>query len=212
MICLAIFLIIYLFILTYDADAVKFCNMNIPNILTFIRISLIPAVVLLFYLGSLGHVLAAIVFALAALTDWLDGYLARNLNQTTRFGEFLDPVADKLMVAIALILVVAELGTIYIAIPAAVIVGREIVISALREWMAEIGKRVSVAVGFIGKIKTAAQMLALVLLLLYRPGYGKGFLLGGMCLLYFAVALTLWSMYIYLKIAWPDLTLTREKE
>jgi CDP-diacylglycerol---glycerol-3-phosphate 3-phosphatidyltransferase len=187
---------------------------NVPNILTIFRILLIPAFVIVFYLpGKMGHFLAAATFSLAAITDWLDGYLARNLNQTTRFGEFLDPVADKLMVAIALVLVVAYLGSAYVAIPAAVIVGREIVISALREWMAEIGKRTSVAVGFIGKIKTAVQMLAMVSLLLYHPKYYSIWLLVfGLLLLYIAAVLTLWSMVMYLKVAWPDLTLFREQE
>lgn len=182
---------------------------NIPNLLTSFRIILIPAFVMFFYFpGRIGHLLAAGIFALAAITDWFDGYLARNLNQTTKFGEFLDPVADKLMVAVALLLVVGELGSAYVAIPAAVIVGREITISALREWMAEIGKRTSVAVGFIGKIKTTVQMVAMILLLLYYPGDGIWLLIIAMILLYIAAMLTLWSMFMYLQAAWPDLTIS----
>lgn len=181
--------------------------MSIPNILTFFRIFLIPAFVVAFYLpGNFGHVLSAVIFALASITDWIDGYLARNLNQVTRLGAFLDPVADKLVVVTALVLIVGELCGAYIAIPAAIIVGREIAISALREWMAEIGKRASVAVSYIGKVKTALQMLALILLLLHYPGHGNLFLILGVILLYLAAALTLWSMYMYLKIAYPDLT------
>lgn len=187
--------------------------MSIPNILTFIRIFLIPAFVLAYYFPiKAGHAIAAIIFALAALTDWVDGYLARNLNQVTKFGAFLDPVADKLIVTTALVLVVGQIGTAYVAIPAAVIVGREIVISALREWMAEIGKRASIAVGFIGKVKTAVQMAAVILLLLHHPGVDEGFMVFGMILLYAAAGLTLWSMYMYLKIASPDLTMAQEKQ
>jgi CDP-diacylglycerol---glycerol-3-phosphate 3-phosphatidyltransferase len=181
--------------------------MSIPNTLTFTRIILIPAIVISFYFpGNVGHYLAATIFALAAITDWLDGYLARNLNQTTKLGAFLDPVADKLMVAFALCLVVGEIGASYIAVPAAIIIGREISISALREWMAEIGKRTSVAVSFVGKVKTFVQMLAVFLLLLYRPGHGYGFIVFGLILLYSAAVLTLWSMFMYLRTAWPDLT------
>lgn len=181
--------------------------MNIPILLTYTRIFLIPAIVIAFYIpGNFGHLLAAIIFAFASLTDWFDGYLARNLNQTTKFGAFLDPVADKLIISIALVLVVAEIGKAYIAIPAAVIIGREIIISSLREWMAEIGKRTSIAVSYIAKVKTALQMLAVGLLLLHRPGYGNRLFIYGMILLYLVVGMTLWSMFMYIKTAWPDLT------
>lgn len=181
--------------------------MNIPNLLTLLRILLIPVLVLIFYLPFKGnHVLAAVIFLLAALTDWLDGYLARSLKQTSRLGAFLDPVADKLIVAVALVLVVGEQKLPFLAIPAAVIVGREIVISALREWMAEIGKRASVAVSVIGKFKTALQMLALAVLLLYKPGTYGWIGIMGYSLLYIAAILTLWSMVMYLKAAWNDLT------
>ncbi|EKE00736.1 MAG: CDP-diacylglycerol-glycerol-3-phosphate 3-phosphatidyltransferase [uncultured bacterium] len=180
--------------------------MNFPTLLTYFRIILIPAIMVAFYLpGSFGHLLAAIIFAIASLTDWLDGYLARNWNQTTKFGAFLDPVADKLIISIALVLIVAEMGSAYIAIPAAVIIGREIVISALREWMAEIGKKTSVAVSRVAKIKTTLQMFAVGSLLLHHPAYGVKFLILGTILLYLAAGMTLWSMYMYLKTAWPDL-------
>jgi CDP-diacylglycerol--glycerol-3-phosphate 3-phosphatidyltransferase len=187
--------------------------MNVPNLLTVLRLLLVPIVVVLYYLPiELAHVLATLLFALAAVTDWLDGYLARNLKQMTKFGAFLDPVADKLMIAVALVLVVGELRLPFLAIPAAIIVGREIVVSALREWMAEIGKRTSLAVNMVAKIKTLAQMVSLILLMLYRPGDSILLQIGGSLLLYIAAALTLWSMVMYLKIAWPDLTLFPEQE
>lgn len=187
--------------------------MNIPNILTFLRLILVPIVVILYYFPARwAHLSATIVFILAAFTDWLDGYLARNLHQTTRFGAFLDPVADKLMVAVALVLVVGELRLSYLAIPAAVIVGREIVVSALREWMAELGKRTSVAVTMVAKIKTVVQMVAVIFLMLSRPGETFWLQMFGVVFLYFAAALTIWSMIMYLKIAWPVLTLFAEKE
>lgn len=184
---------------------------NIPNLLTFVRIFLIPAVVIVFYLpGKLGHILATIIFALACITDWIDGYLARNLNQMTNFGEFLDPVADKLIISIALILIVAEMGKYYVTIPAMIIIGREIAISALREWMADIGKRTNVAVSHIAKVKTALQMVAVGTLLFYCPGCTDegeyNYLIFGLILLYLAASMTLWSMYMYIKTAWPDLT------
>ncbi|QLH43524.1 MAG: CDP-diacylglycerol--glycerol-3-phosphate 3-phosphatidyltransferase [Coxiellaceae bacterium] len=185
--------------------------MNIPTALTFIRILTIPVFVVLFYLPGWGRTAAAIIFAVAALTDWLDGYLARNLSQTTRFGAFLDPVADKLQVAIALVLVVGSDSVPYLTIPAAIIVGREIVISALREWMAEIGKRTSVAVSMIGKLKTVMQMVALVLLLAFSRETALWWWVLGAILLYIAAVLTLWSMVMYLKAAWPDLTLSEDK-
>jgi len=185
--------------------------LTIPTLLTLVRIIAIPLFVIAYYFPShWGHWIAAIIFAFAGFTDWLDGYLARNLSQISRFGAFLDPVADKLLVAVALVVIVGEIGLPYLAIPAAIIVGREIVISALREWMAEIGKRTSLAVNMMSKFKTAIQMIALILLILYQPGYFL-FLIIGASLLYIAAALTLWSMIMYLKVAWPDLTLREEK-
>jgi cardiolipin synthase (CMP-forming) len=185
---------------------------TIPNILTVLRIALIPVFVGIFYLPhnlyALGehpthtlNVAAAIVFALASFTDWLDGYWARKFNQTSSFGAFLDPVADKLMVAAALIVLVEfeRVG----AIVSLIIVGREIVISALREWMANIGKRSNVAVAMIGKIKTAAQMVAILLLLYFDPIGAFNTKLVGQVLIQVAAILTLVSMAYYLKAAWP---------
>ncbi len=179
--------------------------MNIPNLLTLLRIFLIPVFVLVYLLPYEWCLLAAAgIFTLASVTDWFDGYLARRLNQSTKFGAFLDPVADKLMVAVALVLLVDAYGTVHLTVPAMVIVGREIVISALREWMAELGKRASVAVSMIGKLKTAFQMVAIILLLASPPA--ASWALVGIALLYGAAILTLWSMVIYLRAAWSDLT------
>ncbi len=182
--------------------------MNIPNMLTLARIVLIPLFVVLFYLPwHFTQMLTTIIFIIAALTDWLDGYLARSLSQTSRLGAFLDPVADKLIVVTALILLVGANQFPYIAVPAAVIAGREIAISALREWMAELGKRTSIAVSILGKSKTVLQMLAITLLLLGRsesiPNYHT-LAMVGYGLLYAAAVMTLWSMVIYLKTAWPE--------
>lgn len=186
--------------------------MSIPNLITLLRIFLIPVLVVVFYLPFHGnHIVAALIFSLAAATDWLDGYLARSLSQVSKLGAFLDPVADKLVVAIVLVLVVGEQNLPFLAIPAAVIVGREIMISALREWMAEVGKRASVAVSFVAKFKTAVQMIALILLLAYKPGHSFWFGVIGYVLLCIAALLTLWSMIMYLKTAWPDLTFSEKK-
>jgi CDP-diacylglycerol--glycerol-3-phosphate 3-phosphatidyltransferase len=180
--------------------------MNIPNSLTLIRIVLIPVFILVFYLPfNWTHAAAAALFALGAFTDWLDGYLARRLDQTSRFGAFLDPVADKLLVAVTLVLLVQEDPRAWLAITAAIIIGREIAVSALREFMAEIGQRSRVKVATVGKIKTTVQMLAIVLML-YRvpvgdvPVYEIGYIL-----LVVAAGLTLWSMFVYLRAAWPSL-------
>ncbi len=178
--------------------------MNLPNILTLSRIMMIPVFVVLFYVPFTWHfIISAAVFALAAGTDWLDGFLARRLDQSTPFGAFLDPVADKLMVAVALALLIEEYNAAWLTLPAITIIGREVVISALREWMAEMGKRASVAVSFIGKVKTMAQMLAILLLLANVPGKPGADV--GVVLLYLAAILTLWSMFMYLRAAWPDL-------
>lgn len=184
--------------------------MNIPNMLTLGRIALIPVFGVVFYLPfSWANVAAAVVFAMAAITDWADGYLARKLNQTSAFGAFLDPVADKLMVAVALIALLAVNPTPLFALAVAVIIGREITVSALREWMAELGKRAKVAVNAIGKFKTAAQMIA-ILLLLYRDDLmGFPVYAVGMILLYAAAGLTLWSMVVYLR---ASLEVVREEE
>jgi len=180
--------------------------MNIPNTLTLLRIALIPVFVVVFYLPfSWANELATAVFFVAAVTDWLDGYLARSLEQTSALGSFLDPVADKLMVAVVLVLLVAAHPSPWMALPAAVIVGREITISALREWMAELGARARVSVSMLGKVKTSAQMLALILLIYKDPLYDMPTYDIGFVCLYLAAALTLWSMLLYLKAAWPEL-------
>ena len=179
--------------------------MKIPTIVTLVRLILIPFFVVVYYLPFLwSGIGSAIIFALAGITDWLDGYLARRLGQTTAFGAFLDPVADKLIVAVALVVLVSDPHLPYIALPSAVIIGREIAISALREWMAEIGKRASVAVSFISKIKTTVQIIAIIALLACNP-FRPGFLMFiGYILLYVAAILTLWTMIMYLKAAWPN--------
>jgi CDP-diacylglycerol--glycerol-3-phosphate 3-phosphatidyltransferase len=174
-----------------------------PNLLTFMRLALIPIFIGVFYLPfHWAQGVAALIFALASFTDWLDGYLARKLKQMSPFGAFLDPVADKLLIATSLLLMVGAKDIDYITIPAIIIVGREIVISALREWMAEIGSRASVTVSYIGKVKTTVQMVALFLLLAFHPAFSWWGVLG-FILLYLAAILTIWSMVIYLTIAWP---------
>ena len=179
-------------------------QINIPNALTILRICLIPVLVAVFYVPFHNHlVFAAAIFAGAAVTDWFDGYLARRLGQTTAFGAFLDPVADKLMVAVALVLLVERHDTQLLTLAACVIIGREIVVSALREWMAELGARTSVAVSYVGKVKTAFQMVAITALLAIDPDTHESWLLAlSYVVLYVAAVLTLWSMFIYLKAAW----------
>ncbi|MGF6601623.1 cardiolipin synthase [Paraburkholderia sp. GAS448] len=187
---------------------------NFPIFLTWLRIVLIPLVVGVFYLPDTmmlpahRNLAAAVIFILAALTDWFDGYLARRWNQTSAFGAFLDPVADKLMVTAAL-LVLVQLARLDAAI-ALVIVGREIAISALREWMAQIGASKSVAVNSLGKFKTACQMVAIPMLLLYETvPLGAGLSIDtrvwGAWLIYLAAILTIWSMLYYMKLAWPQI-------
>lgn len=185
---------------------------SLPNLFTLMRIVLIPIFIIVFYLPfPWAHGFAAAIFALASFTDWLDGYLARRLKQMSPFGAFLDPVADKLLVACSLLLLVGAKDVDYITIPAIVIVGREIVISALREWMAEIGSRASVTVSYIGKIKTTLQMVALFLLIAFTPPASWWGILG-FILLYLAAILTIWSMIIYLIIAWPQLIKKEETQ
>jgi CDP-diacylglycerol---glycerol-3-phosphate 3-phosphatidyltransferase len=178
---------------------------GIPNALTLLRIGLIPIFIIIFYLPFVwAHYAAAFVFLFASVTDILDGYLARKLKQISSFGTFLDPVADKLLVASSLLLLLGVKEIEYITLPAIIIVGREIVISALREWMAELGLRASVAVSWMGKIKTCTQMIAIALLILFPPfASWYGFL--GFILLYVAAILTMWSMVIYLHMAWPQM-------
>lgn len=186
---------------------------NAPNILTLLRIVLIPLFVIAYYLPYRNaHILATVLFVVAAITDWLDGYLARRLHQLSPFGAFLDPVADKLMVAAALVMLAADpriyaeaLDARVFAIVVLVILGREITVSALREWMAELGNRSRVAVSFVGKFKTTAQMFAIPFLIWREPLWGLPVFRTGEILLYAAAALTLWSMLVYLRLAWPSL-------
>jgi len=184
-------------------------KMTFPMILTLLRIALIPVMVLFFYLPYDWAPLAtAAVFILAAITDWLDGYLARRMGLMSAFGAFLDPVADKLMVATALVLLVQVpppivFPQIFLTLSAAVIIGREIAISALREWMSEMGESGIVKVGALGKFKTIFQMTAISCLLYEYNLFGLPVALVGELLLYLAAALTLWSMLEYLHAAWP---------
>ena len=182
---------------------------NIPILLTWLRIVMIPLMIGIYYfpdawiIGVSRDVAAMLVFVVAGVTDWLDGYLARRWNETSAFGAFLDPVADKLVVAAALIMLV-QLGRLD-AILASIIIGREITISALREWMAQIGAHKSVAVSMIGKVKTAAQMISIPMLLYHAPINGVDVQKIGTWLIYVAAVLTLWSMGYYMRMAWPYL-------
>lgn len=188
--------------------------LNAPNLLTLARIIFVPVVVVFYYLPTPNaHVIVTCVFVAAAITDWLDGYLARKLRQGSPFGAFLDPVADKLIVAAALIILVSDpavLDVVYsrvlFAVATIVIIGREIAISSLREWMAGIGRRSSVAVNFLGKLKTVLQMTAISMLLFREDLWNLPILKIGEVLLYIASALTVWSMVGYLRAAWPALS------
>ena len=180
--------------------------MNLPNIITLARILLVPIFVVIYiWPGDSAYLVAAVLFGLAAATDWLDGYLARRLNQTTPFGAFLDPVADKLIVVSALVVLMAEHSTIWLTLPGLIIVGREIMISALREWMAEVNSSVTVAVSVLGKVKTTLQMVAIAVLLALPPESTAAIVFIGYGLLYVAALMTLWSMSLYLQAAWPTL-------
>jgi CDP-diacylglycerol---glycerol-3-phosphate 3-phosphatidyltransferase len=180
---------------------------NVPNTLTWLRILMIPAILLLFYLLPYpwADPSACAAFALAGITDSLDGYYARKLGQTSRLGAFLDPVADKLIVAAALILIVSKDPRWFMAIVAIVIIGREIAISALREWMAEIGARGRIKVSVLGKYKTIMQIVGLSFLLFRQSLFGIPIYTLGLGLTAIAVVLTLWSMISYLRLAWPEL-------
>ena len=179
-------------------------KLNLPLLLTLGRVAVIPAVLLLFYVPwPYARQLATVLYAVACITDWFDGWLARRWNQTSRFGAFLDPVADKLLVAVCLVMLLHDRPTGMLAALVAIIIGREITVSALREWMAELGQRTSVGVSWIGKLKTGFQMTAIGLMiweipLFWLPIYELGF-----ALLFIAAALTLYSMLIYLRAAWP---------
>lgn len=180
---------------------------NFPILLTWLRVALIPLVVGVFYLPDTvlspfeKNLASTLIFIVAAVTDWFDGFLARRWNQTSAFGAFLDPVADKLMVAGAL-LVLVQWNRVN-AVIAFIIIGREITISALREWMAQIGASKSVAVSSLGKIKTAAQMVAIPMLLFYGDLWNVDTIFWGQVLLLLAAVLTVWSMFYYLQKAWP---------
>jgi CDP-diacylglycerol--glycerol-3-phosphate 3-phosphatidyltransferase/cardiolipin synthase len=177
---------------------------NLANTLTWIRIAAIPVVVWCFFSGiPFARPIAGIVFGLAAITDLLDGYVARRLGQTSKFGEFLDPVADKLMVAVVLVLLVQSDPRITLALTAAVIIGREITVSGLREWMAIIGERQSVAVSFGGKLKTMLQMFGIGFMVYQREQFGLQVYEIGFALLLVAAGMTLWSMFVYIRTAWP---------
>jgi CDP-diacylglycerol--glycerol-3-phosphate 3-phosphatidyltransferase len=179
---------------------------NVPNTLTWIRIAAIPLIVVLFYAPySWADPAAGLLFAAAGITDTLDGYFARRLGQTSRLGAFLDPVADKLIVAVALVLLVSRDTRALIVLTAAVTIGREIAISALREWMAEIGQRRKVAVSQLGKFKTILQIVGLSMMLYRRDIVGQPIYLAGVALTVLAAILTLSSMAAYLRVAWPEL-------
>jgi CDP-diacylglycerol--glycerol-3-phosphate 3-phosphatidyltransferase len=198
---------------------------NAPNALTLLRLVLIPLFVAAYYLPyDSANWIAAILFIIAGATDWLDGFLARQLKQQSAFGAFLDPVVDKLMVVAALVMLLADpeimqnadiarrvLNVQIFTVAVLVIVGREIAVSALREWMAEYGKRSRVAVSFVGKFKTTSQMVAIAFLLWRDPIGGWSMLRIGEILLYIAAAITLWSMFIYIRLAWVDLVRPQSK-
>ena len=180
--------------------------MNIPMQLTVLRIVFVPLVFLVYCLPfQWSHYVASGLFLLAIITDWLDGYLARRLKQTTRLGAFLDPVADKIIICVSLVLIVSFYANLWVTLAASVIVAREIIISALREWMAEIGSRTKVSVQYVGKVKTTLQAIAIIVLLMYGTHSPIWLYWIGLCFFYCAVILTLWSMMVYLKTAWPDL-------
>ena len=179
---------------------------NLPNILTWIRIAAIPVVVYCFFSSlEFARPIAGIVFGLAAITDVLDGYAARKLGQTSRFGEFLDPVADKLMVTVALVLILQSDPRIVIALIAMIIIGREITVSALREWMAGLGAREEVKVSVAGKVKTTLQMFGIAFMVYQRDTFGLELYDVGFILLLAAAGMTMWSMIVYLRAAWPSM-------
>lgn len=190
-------------------------HLTVPTILTLLRIAMVPVLVLFFFLPYTWSNLACVViFVLAAVTDIFDGYIARKTGQTSRFGAFLDPVADKIMVSTALVLLVQRQETYQaiFAIAAAIIIGREITISALREWMSEIGESARVTVSWVGKWKTGFQMTAIGFLLYHENMGWIPIALIGEILLYTAAALTLWSMWNYLRAAWPAISDARHHE
>ena len=179
-------------------------RVTLPTAITLFRIALIPIFVLVFYLPfAWANVVATVIFAVASFSDWVDGYLARSMQLESSFGAFLDPVADKLMVVVVIVLLVEANPSIYVALPSIVIVAREISISALREWMAQLGASTTVKVSFIGKTKTVAQMIALGFMIFSEPLMGIPIFQIGLGIYYLAALLTLASMVIYLRAAWP---------
>lgn len=180
--------------------------LNIPTLLTLLRIALIPVMMVVFYLPFVdARLWCSLIFIVASLTDWFDGFLARKLNLQTAFGEFLDPVADKLMVVVILVLIVQGDPAVYIAIPAAIIIGREVSVASLREWMAELGQRSVIKVSWVGKCKTGFQMLALLCLLYGADLSGVPVRTVGLVAIYIAAILTLWSMWQYIQLALPEI-------
>lgn len=185
--------------------------LNIPNAITLFRIVLIPVFIVAYFLPDFAwkHLLLTALFFIAGISDWFDGYLARRLKQQSAFGAFLDPVADKLMVATAMTLLVSappgKVSSLFIALPAVVIIGREIAVSALREWMAGVGENTKVKVSFLGKVKTFTQLWAIGFLLYEKEIGSFQPTVVGYVLLYVAAILTLWSMFVYLSAAWPSL-------
>ena len=185
-------------------------RLNLPLALTLGRVAAIPVVLALFYVEwPQARQWACVLFVLAAITDWLDGYLARKWDQTSKFGAFLDPVADKLLVAVSLVMLLRDRelqgqGNV-MAVLVAIIIGREITISALREWLAELGQRTTVAVSSVGKVKTGFQMTAIGMLIWQQPFFGVPIYELGFVCLFVAAALTIWSMVVYLRAAWPFL-------
>jgi CDP-diacylglycerol--glycerol-3-phosphate 3-phosphatidyltransferase len=180
---------------------------TLPTVITLFRIALIPLFVVVFYLPfGWANIVATAIFAFASLTDWVDGYLARSMQQESSFGAFLDPVADKLMVVVVIVLLVEAHPSIFVALPSVVIVAREISISALREWMAQIGSSATVKVSWIGKSKTLLQMVALGFMIFAEPLAGLPIFQIGLVIYYVAAVLTLVSMFNYLRAAWPVIT------
>jgi CDP-diacylglycerol--glycerol-3-phosphate 3-phosphatidyltransferase len=179
-------------------------KITIPTAITLFRVGLIPLFIIAFYLPyQWSNFASALLFGFAAFTDWFDGFLARLLNEESAFGAFLDPVADKLIVAVAVVLLVQENPTVLVTLPAIIIIAREISVSALREWMAEMGDRASVNVSFIGKLKTGAQLGSILMMLYAEPLWGLPTYQIGLVCFYIAAIFTVVSLILYLRAAWP---------
>ena len=186
---------------------------NIPTALTLLRIASVPLFIVSYYIyDSPVHWLSALIFVFAGITDWLDGYTARSLNQMTEFGAFLDPVADKIIVICALMMLLGESNSIWLVMPAMVIITREVTVSALREWLATISSNVSLPSSYLAKCKTALQMVALTLLILYTPTLPRIYWDIGIMFLSLSALLSVLSFLGYIKIAWPSLTFSIKKE